>query len=313
MRALCGALALAVALALPARAQQENYDELVLRALAAYDAGRWDESRRLFEQAHGLSPTARTLRTIGMAAFNQRDFVAALQNLEAALTDTRKPLTDEQRAHVAELIAGANEQVGRFRLQVTPGGAHVQVNGRPPSLIAGELVLLPGRYELVVSAGGHETLTRTLDVQARDRAPLELALTPSGSQGIAATPEAESKSPASTLAVAADPSERGSNTTLAVVALSIGGAGLIASGVTFALALDKKSKLDDVCPDRRCPPPAHDDLEQYDLLRVVSGATLAAGVLGAVLGTYLLLDEPGERATVQALIAPGWVGVRGRL
>src|SRR5262245_28844317 len=104
----------------PTRAQASEYDDLVLRALTAYDAGRWDEARGLFERAHAIDPTARTLRTIGMAAFNQGDLIAALQNLEGALVDPRKPLTDDQRAHVLGLIDRANRQVGRYRLRLQP-------------------------------------------------------------------------------------------------------------------------------------------------------------------------------------------------
>jgi len=303
-----------------ATAAPSEYDELVLHALAAYDAGRWDEARRLFERAHGIDPTARTLRTIGMAAFNQGDFVAALQNLEAALLDPRKPLTDEQREHVHGLIDRANREVGRFRLQLSPSSATLSVDAKSPTLVGkDELVLLPGRHELRLGAEGHAPLVRTLDVQAQDRAPLELSLEPgagapqtsAAASPVAVAPAANERPEAPAAALG-----KGSGkTVLGIAVLSAGAASLIVSGVTLGLALHDKSALDARCPDRHCPYSEHAVLDRYDTMRLVSGLTLAVGLVGAAAGLVMLVgdDEESEHAAVQPVLAPGFVGMRGRL
>jgi hypothetical protein len=308
-----------LALAQVAYAQEGgDYDKLVLRALSAYEAGRWDEARRLFEQAHGLDPTARTLRTIGMAAFNQGDHVAALQNLEAALVDPRKPLTDEQRAHVSALIERANQQVGRFRLRLEPESARLLVDGKSPARSRdGELVLMPGRHELELSAAAHVGLTRRLDVAARDRGELELALEPerTSSSGLGAD-HGEVAAPAGLSPAAAASVEGGSSSaTWAVVALSVGGAALVTAAVTAGLAISDKKELDGACPQRQCSPPTYDQVDRYDTLRVTSAIALAAGVVSAGIGTYLLLGADGDEsgAQVEAVVSPRWLGVRGRL
>jgi hypothetical protein len=269
----------------------------------------------LFERAHAIDPTARTLRTIGMSAFNQGDLVAALQNLEAALVDTRKPLTDEQRTHVLGLIDRANREVGRYRLRLSPQGATLLVDGRSPALIgADELVLLPGPHELRLSAPGYATQARSLEVQAQDRAPLDWSLAP----GDAASAPESTPAPASAPPAPAgnDAVARSGGSAWPWVALSIGAAGLIASGVTFGLALHDKSKLDAHCDKRECPPTQHDTIGRYNTLRTVSGVTLGVGLVGAAAGVLLLLrsDEPSaaEHAGVQPLLAPGFVGARGR-
>ncbi|MFI5309189.1 MAG: hypothetical protein ACHQ53_17670 [Polyangiales bacterium] len=304
-----------------APAQTSEYDDLVLRALAAYDAGHWDEARRLFERAHGIDPTARTLRTIGMAAFNQRDFVAALQNLEAALLDPRKPLTDEQREHVQGLIDSANREVGRFRLHLQPSTASLTVDGKSPTLVGkDELVLLPGRHELRASAEGYAPYTRSLDVQAQDRAPLELSLEAGvGANASDAMPKAAPLAPETPEhpPAAAEATKEGSgHTLLGVSVLSLGAAGLIVSGVTLGLALHDKSELDGQCPERRCPYSEHATLDRYNAMRLVSGLTLGAGLVATVSGLILLFgtgDPEAEHASVQPLLAPGFVGVRGQL
>ena len=315
---------LALAPAHPVRAQDESYDSLIVRALAAFDADRWDEARLLFERAHGLDPTARTLRTIGMSAFNQGDYVAALQNLEASLVDPRKPLTDEQRTHVTGLVERANAEVGRYRLQLKPEDGKLLVDGKSPVLIShGQLVLTPGRHELVASAPGFQTLTRALDVQANDRAPLELTLVPGAESPSAAPVPPPLASPPIAVAPAAAvshtpadvPAASSDRSAWGTVAVSLGAAGLVASGVSTVLALGQKSDLERDCPNQACPPAVHDRVDRYDTLRIVSVAALAVGVVGVGVGVFLLLgsdDEP-EAAQVRAVVLPGFVGVSGRL
>src|ERR1700742_2147963 len=89
----------------PTQATPSAYDALIEQALASYDAGRFAEARTSFRRAHELNPTARTLRTIGMCSFNLGDYVEAVLSLETSLTDQRKPLTEDLRRHVTELIA----------------------------------------------------------------------------------------------------------------------------------------------------------------------------------------------------------------
>lgn len=300
-------------------AKNPEYERAVLQALSAYDAGRWDEARRLFERAHGIDPTARTLRTIGMAAFNQGDYVAALQNLEAALVDPRKPLTVEQRSHVTQLIERANQEVGRFRVRMEPPHARLLVDGKSPSLSReGELVLLPGRHELVASADGYGSASSRLDVQARDRSAVQLhlqamaSLARASETGVPRGPE-----PASPPGPAARPDDAGAarSSVWAVVALGVGGAGLIAAGVTGGLAIAQKNDLDKACDARRCGPSAHDRVDRYDALRTASGIALAIGIVGAGIGTYLVLDGAEDEGSprLRARIGPGVVAIDGRL
>ena len=301
-----------------------EYDALVLRALAAYDAGRWDQSRELFERAHALDPTARTLRTIGMTAFNQGDYVGALRHLEMALVDTRKPLTDEQRTHVLGLIDRANRKVARYRVRMSPAGASLLVDGASPLLLSeDELLLVPGSHVLRVTALGHRPIERTLQAQGGDRQKLELALEPEGSvpgssQLGSATPRASSNG------TAVDLDHDTDQRTFGIVALSIGGAVLVVSGITLGLALADKSELDDGCPDRVCPadePDLEDTRSRYQTLRIVSPVALGVGVVGAAVGVLLLLSgEPAanENASAaanapRAFLSADGLGVRGTL
>src|SRR5437868_2687260 len=88
-----------VALAAPAAApvvkepaESPQYRALLEEAVGEYDARRYEEARALFRRAHDLSPNARTLRGIGMASFELREYVEALRSLEGSLADKRRPL-----------------------------------------------------------------------------------------------------------------------------------------------------------------------------------------------------------------------------
>ena len=298
----------------PAPVAATEYDALVLRALAAYDAGRWDEARDLFERAHAIDPTARTLRTIGMSAFNQADYVGALQHLEAALVDPRRPLTDEQRAHVLGLIDRASRQVGRYRVRLSPSSASLLVDGAAPALLSeDEFVLVPGRHVLRATALGHRPLERTLEVHGQEREKLELALEPEGSPSATQSSSSTGAAGSDAAALTADTHDGSSRTTLAIVSFSIGGAALLASGITLALALSDKAELDDGCPDRICPPKLEDTRSRYQTLRIVSPVALGVGVIGAAIGTVLLLSGGEDAGSKQAWLVPDGLGVRGTL
>jgi hypothetical protein len=310
-----------------AGAADPAYEGFITEALSAYDAGRWAEARTAFRRAHALAPTARTFRTIGMCSFNLGDYIDALQNLETALSDVRKPVTAEQRTQIAGLIERANAKLGRFRLKLVPEGAGVLVDGAAPALLGGhELLLEPGHHVIVASANGYRSLRRELAVEPGDRATLDLQLEPGADPlpvNAAASPAAAPTATAAPeLADMTEPEEApasrgGTQRVLGFVGIGLGGAGLVTFGVAGGLALGKKSTLDDACPDRQCGPAEHNDVDSYNRLRTISSVGLIAGGAFLTLGLVLLLTAPHAQSAEHATITPelglGWAGVRGQL
>ena len=288
-----------------------EYDAFIEQAIQAYDNGRWAEARTLFRRAHELTPTARTLRTIGMCSYNLGDYLDAVATLEAALADTRKPLSPEQRAHASDLIARSQAHVGRFRLRLTPEDAVVWVDGRSPlRLDSGEVLLEPGRHELSVHATGYETNRSTLQVEGGDRTTLEFRLQPAAAApAVATTHEAPAPLPAP-----ATVQHSHTQAVLGYVALGVAGASLVGFAVSTGLASAKASDLEEHCADNACGPEYHDDVDSYDTLKLISTATLIGTGVFAVTGTLLLLTQPADPSErAQLLIGPGSIGVRGRL
>lgn len=187
MRWLTWALALVVLLAatavvprgLHAQAADESaYRATVDEAVREFSAGRFEEARSLFKRAHELSPNARTLRGLGMTAFELRAYVQAIRELKAALDDKRKPLEGDLRGKVEALLLKARKFVGVVRLELEPKNASVLVDGKPPTFEAnGSLLLDAGTHVISATAPEHKaTNVRVLvegDTEQTVRVPLE--------------------------------------------------------------------------------------------------------------------------------------------
>lgn len=116
----------------PAGAEAEapaEYDRLIGEAVREAQEARWEEARALFRRAHDVYPNARTLRGIGMAAYQVQDYPDAVRSFRAALEDPRRPLTDAMRGEAQRQLDHALSFVGRYTLSEAPEGARVVVNG----------------------------------------------------------------------------------------------------------------------------------------------------------------------------------------
>ena len=155
-----------------------GYRPLVRQALSESAAGRWEEARVLFREAHTLYPNARTLRGIGMVAFELRDYVDAIRNLRASLASVRRPLDASQRAQVEALLQRAERFVGVYDASGLPEDTEVVVNGQPTRVGPDGLLILPvGEHELDVRAPPRRASLR-LVVRGGEREPLPDVLTP---------------------------------------------------------------------------------------------------------------------------------------
>jgi len=179
------ALLIAVGGASAARAADDDTPVSVLigDAVAEYDAGHFQEARALFRQAHEKSPTARTLRGIGMCSFELRDYVEAARALGAALRETRRPLTAEQKRHAEALLSRANTFVGRFTVKFKPESASLFVDGHPAELEPDGLLLLSfGRHTLSLRCASCAPAEKDQDIEVsggeRKTVEVELAQAP---------------------------------------------------------------------------------------------------------------------------------------
>ena len=194
----------------------------------------------------------------------------------------------------------------------------VTLDGKPiPSDLLGEdRPVNPGPHHLVATRGADE---RSLDVTLAEgeRKPASLDF-----GGAAPTPAPPASAPVSDTGTAPAASGGGGGSkTLAFVALGAGAAGLIVGGVTGAIAIGKKSKLDDNttdCRNGQCTYAVESDVESLRTFRTVSTIGFIAGGVLAATGVVLLVTSGGSqqqgalpRPHVALAVGPGNLQLAG--
>ncbi len=84
------------------------------------------------------------------------------------------------------------------------------------------------------------------------------------------------------------------------VALGVGGAGLIAGGITGILALSAHSDLASKCGSAPCPPSEQSAVDSYNALGTVSTVGFVVGGVGVAASVVLLLLKPNLVSTSPA-------------
>jgi len=170
--------AVATVAAQDAAYDEAQYQSAISQALDEFERGNWDEAEGLFAQAHRIYPNARTLRGIGISAFEARRYVRAIEHLQAALRSSVNPLSAEQRAEVERAIERAEGYVATVEISIVPADAEVRVNGELLAATAGARVARvdPGLVQVQGSAPSFSVSVRELRVAAGERAQLALQL-----------------------------------------------------------------------------------------------------------------------------------------
>jgi hypothetical protein len=186
-----GLLALYGAETAHAQASGDGYKQVIKSAVVEFDAGNWAEARGLFEQAHSLRPSARTLRGMGMTSFEMKEYVRAEKELNASLVDLRSPLAEAQRHEVLALLLRLERYIGKLIVHTRPADARptITLDG---SKVENETKVDLGRHELSVQAPGYRPVNRTVSIDGGKTQLLELTLTPldldaRAAQSVAAT------------------------------------------------------------------------------------------------------------------------------
>jgi hypothetical protein len=96
---------------------------------------------------------------------------------------------------------------------------------------------------------------------------------------------------------------------LPIVFFAIGGASLIAGGITGVMELSQQNALSTSCPNHVCPPSQYGALDTANTLATISTVTLIVGGAGVAAGVItLFVGKPSTAAPTQARIEP-WIGL----
>jgi hypothetical protein len=311
-------LVLTSAAAVHAQQASGSYDELVKTALGEFQLEHWAEARSLFEQAHALNPNARTLRGIGLSAYQERRYVLAIDYLERALADQRRPLTSAMRKETEGILGTARRFVVHVHATANVEHAEWQVDGHDVVLDAkGDLVVDPGEHEVVARAEGYQDASRMLDASTGTVTSVELTLQPVTAVGEAPGPGVV------TAASTAEASSGRPKRLWTWVALGAAGAFAITGAVSWAVGAGKVNDVEDTCQARGGCTQSDADalLDSHGVptfetlttvaLCVTAASLVAGGVLFFVEGAA---DEtPPAQAGVRLDVSPLGVVLRGAL
>lgn len=189
-------LALAAAATAQAAAQDDaeaRYRALVGEAITEYEARDFPAARALFLRAHALSGNARTLRGLGMVAFELRDYTESVERLEQALGARERPLEGALRADTEALLARARTFVARLELHVEPAvTVEVRIDGVEAALDGAQRLLVAvGDHTVEAAAPGFAAQRRTITVVGGRDQTLHVQLSKLETAGTATAPSAE--------------------------------------------------------------------------------------------------------------------------
>jgi len=233
----------------PASERSEAYLDVIKAALAEFESENYAEARVMFEQAHSIRPSARTLRGMGLTSFELKEYVRAEEELSAALVDLRQPLSEPQRKEILSLLLRLERYIGKLEVKTKPTDATVTLDGRA---VRGEAKIELGQHEIVAQAPGHRTLRRMVTIDGGKRQVLNLELVPdevaaAPARNAAAEPEAASEAAplASTSTQASAPRDADDDGSVFEEWWFWTAVGVVAAGgVVTAVALTSKSEVE---------------------------------------------------------------------
>src|SRR6188768_4110403 len=255
--AICLGLVCAALFAMPAWAEANEADRATARALAleGHDALQKKDYKTAadrFGRADTVvhAPTlvvdwARALQGLGR-------FVEAHEKYELVL---REGVGDSAPKSWLRALEDAKKELDALKPRLAwvtvilkdPPDASVKIDGVlvPAAAVGVRRAADPGFPEVTVSALGYEPFKQTVTVGPGEEKSLEVSLRK--------LPE-EAAAPVASGAAYRPRQKSAARRTAAYIAFGVGGAGVVAGGVTGGLALRKRSDLKSECRGEVCPP-----------------------------------------------------------
>lgn len=193
-------------------------------------------------------------------------------------------------------LAAVDRRLAWLKISVHGAKAPVvDVDGKlvPRAALGVRRATNPGQSVVSVRAEGFLPIQRSLTLQ--EGASIDLDLTLEADPSVVPV-VVEPPQPERVLVLAPPPPAAAPDRTLPIVLLSVGGAALVAGGITGILTLDARSDLRRSCGGSVCVPTNDDDYtdlrqkrDKYRTLGSVSGAALVLGAGAALTGGAILL------------------------
>lgn len=276
-----------------------------------FQAGRDAASRddfstacQRFEESNRLDPAVGTVLNLANCREKLGQTASAWQRYREALE--KLPAADQRVALATERAKALEPRVPYLTLELADASARdVTVLRDGVELGRASLGLAlpvdPGDHEIVVKAAGRADSRTAVKLAERERKKVTLELgeplpTDAASQPPSAPGEAHAADQGASAHVVTTETGSGRRT----LGWVLGGVGVAGVGVSLtagALALSKKSVVENNCVDGRCNQTGYDAGQSGHTLVLVSNVAMAVGVVGLGAGAYFLLTSSSGRET----------------
>jgi hypothetical protein len=316
--AACLALVVAMFSASTARADPAPADRTLAQSLFEQgrqfmDAKNYAAACPKFSESERLDPSAGTLLNLAVCHERAGKLATAWAEYGDAATAARRA-NEQDRATFADEHAKALEpKLAHLTIRVPAGATFtVKLDGAEIGTAAWG-TLLPvdvGAHHVVVLRDGRKVWETTQEIAS------------DGASAVVNIPEDASSEPSSESAPSTEESASGNGSkTIGWIALGVGGAGLVVGTIFGGMALGTAGTLKNECPSSStCPASAQGDISALHTNEWMADIGFAVGLVGAGIGTWLLLSEPSGAATqapdtslrVEPVVGIGAMGLRGR-
>lgn len=299
--------------------------QLGQQAKAAFDAGNYAESEKLWAAAQKLYPVAPTL-TLGLARTQAKlgKYVAAQESYNKIIREWGdKPAPSPAFKDAAEAakteVGTVSPHLASVVINVTGAeGPTVTIDGDSvPSVALGlKRPVDPGQHVVKANAEGYLPAETTFTVAEGASAEANITLEKDPAAAVA-PPANATQSSAPPAAV--DTKGGNMNRTLAIAAWGVGGAGLVFGAVTGVIALGKHGDLEEKCPGGTCASSVQSDVDSFHTMGTLSTVGFVVAGVGAAAGAVLWFTAPKKTTTgaatpgfVTGYVGPASAGVAGR-
>lgn len=329
--ALCAGFGTSVAardaVAAPDDLRRKVASDLADRGSEQFDQQRWELALESFRMAYKTLPSPVIALYEGRCLVKLARLVAAMEAYERA--ETFKLGASASAASRSAVVSAHDEAaalrprvprlsvIARDLAQSQAKDVAVKIDGLTldPADFGLEKPIDPGVHRIEGTRAGETWQVETVTLREGEHRLVTLHPVASSSTKAAAE-EPPPAVPPSAPPLPPPTATGSARTTLGIVSLAVGGAG-IATGITAGfIMLSQKSDLTAACPSKSCPPSSYGDLELYERTRTVSNIGYGVGVVGLGVGAVLLLTRPSATSTsnvarVQPLVGLGTVGIVG--
>ncbi len=285
-----------------AHATEEKAEDLIARGLELRRESKPEQALEMFQRAHALAPSPRTLGQMGLVETSLEHWLDAETHLTASLAMPDDAWVRKNRAFLDQALSVSQGHIGELVI-TGPAGTAIVVDGRPAGTLPDlqPVRRVEGNAAVIANGPGFREFSKTVTIAGGAKVALAIVLDPV-EQRPAVALAAPAPLPASAPFLAPDERHRSAWRTWTGTGLVAAGAGLLTWGVVW-IAVDGND---------HCATGGPACTTVYDTK--TAGWILAAGGVAAAAGgaALLLTGRHGENPNVVLAATPTSLLLRGQ-